>query len=135
MSKSQNFVTVLNKMDKEFLKNHMIEREYLKGDILFSPCDKCKNLSIVLKGQIKLCKYTPHGKEQILSFINANEVFGEALVFQEAYYPVFVVAETNCVVGMLSRQSILEATLRSQEFTALFFEELSKKIMLLNEKV
>jgi len=135
MNKSKSFLNILNQIDQQFLTNNMMKREYHKGEIIFSPCDKCTSLSIVLAGQIKLCKYSSQGKEQIISFINTGEVFGEALVFNNENYPVFVIAETNCTIGMLNKQAILEATLKSKDFTRLFFEELSKKIMILNNKV
>lgn len=130
-----NLLKNLNTADDEYLKKNIKKVNFVKGEIIFSPSDQCKNLSIVLKGQIKLCKYSAQGREQIISFIAENDVFGEALVFNEAHYPVFVVAETNCSIGMIDKATILEMTLRDKDFTRQFFEELSKKIMMLNHKV
>ena len=39
---------------------------------------------MIIEGQVKLCKYTADGKEQILSFLGVDDVFGEAVVFEGA---------------------------------------------------
>jgi CRP/FNR family transcriptional regulator len=131
----RGLLSVLDSANYEFLQQNMKVYEYQKGQVIFSPCDTCQHLSIILKGQVRLSKYTLQGKEQIISFLGPDEIFGEALIFNEAQYPVFVIAEMNSSIGMIDKNTILEITLRNKDFTRVFFEELSKKIILLNNKV
>ena len=132
---SSKIVEVLNNEDVEFLKTHMKESFYEKGQTIFSPNDCCRHLSIVLKGQVKISKYNSLGKEQIISFLDENDVFGEALVFNGIDYPVYVIAEKDSTIGMIEKEVILQLTARNTEFTKVFFEELSSKILMLNNKV
>ncbi|MCR1898782.1 Crp/Fnr family transcriptional regulator [Irregularibacter muris] len=133
--KNSLLFSVLTPTDKEYFEQNMEIKEYIKEETIFSPLDQCDYLSMIIEGQVKLCKYAADGKEQILSFLGKDDIFGEALVFEGGNYVVTVVAETNCKIGMIHREILLTMSQRNREFTKAFFRELTQKIQLLNNKV
>lgn len=133
--KNQTLFSVLTKEDKQFLEKNLECKTYKKGEVIFSPLDRCEHLSVVLEGQVKLCKYSADGQEQILSFLGIEDVFGEALVFEADHYVVTVIAEKNTKVAMIHRDILLALTQRNTNFTLGFFRELTRKIKLLNNKI
>ncbi|RBP44060.1 Crp/Fnr family transcriptional regulator [Garciella nitratireducens] len=133
--KNEALFSMLTQEDRKFLKNHMEQRTYKKGEIIFTPLDQCNHLSIILDGEVKLCKYSADGQEQILSFLGVGDVFGEAIVFQGDPYVVTVIAERETTVQMIHRDVLLTLTQRNENFTLAFFQEFTKKIKLLNNKI
>lgn len=133
--RNETLFSVLTQEDKEFLEKHMERKTYKKGEIIFTPLDQCDYLSVILQGEVKLCKYFADGQEQILSFLGEGDVYGEAIVFQGDYYVVTVIAERDTTVEMIHRDVLLTLTQRNKNFTLAFFQELTRKIKLLNNKV
>lgn len=133
--KNSLLFSVLTPEDKKILEENMKIRYFEREETLFSPLDRCDYLGFVIEGQVKLCKYSPEGNEQILSFLGKDEVFGEAIVFEGGHYVVTVIAEKNCKIGLVHRETLLTLTQRNRDFTRAFFQELSKKIHLLNNKL
>ncbi len=133
--RNETLFSVLTQEDKEFLEKHMERKTYKKGEIIFTPLDQCDHLSVILQGEVKLCKYSADGQEQILSFLGGGDVYGEAIVFQGDHYVVTVIAERDTTVEMIHRDVLLTLTQRNKNFTLAFFRELTRKIKLLNNKI
>lgn len=133
--KNQTLFSALTKEDRTFLEENQEIKTYKKGEVIFSPLDRCQHLSVIMEGRVKLCKYSTDGQEQILSFLGVEDVFGEAIVFEGDHYVVTVIAEINTKVAMIHRDVLLDLTQRSTHFTLGFFKELTRKIKLLNNKI
>jgi CRP-like cAMP-binding protein len=133
--KNSLLLSVLTPEDLEYLHQHMEVKSYRKNQTIFTPMDRCDHLSMIIEGQVKLCKYTADGKEQILSFLGVDDVFGEAVVFEGGNYVVNVVAEEDCKLALIHRDVLLELTQRNKDFTQAFFQEFTRKIKILNNKL
>jgi CRP/FNR family transcriptional regulator len=130
-----SLILSLNPDQQEFFNTRLEKKEYKKDEVIFSPLDKCTSLNIIIRGRIKLCKYASDGKEQIVSILDTNNIFGEALVFEELNYPVYVIADKDCTVGLIKKDVLLELIQCNKQFTLEILEELTKKIRILNEKL
>ena len=64
-----------------------VEKQYNKGQTLFSEGDETKGLFVVFEGRIKIYKVSSEGKEQILHIIEAGQSFGEVTVFTGQQLP------------------------------------------------
>ena len=64
-----------------------VEKQYNKGQTLFSEGDETKGLFVVVDGRIKIYKVSSEGKEQILHIIEAGQSFGEVTVFTGQQLP------------------------------------------------
>ena len=64
-----------------------VEKQYNKGQTIFSEEDETKGLFVVVDGRIKIYKVSSEGKEQILHIIEAGQSFGEVTVFTGQQMP------------------------------------------------
>jgi CRP/FNR family transcriptional regulator len=64
-----------------------VEKQYSKGQTIFSEEDETKGLFVVVDGRVKIYKVSSEGKEQILHIIEAGQSFGEVTVFTGQQMP------------------------------------------------
>jgi len=61
-------------------------RAFPKNATVYHPTDESQSVFVLLRGRVRLCSYTPDGKQAILAFIEPGELFGElALMHSEGY--------------------------------------------------
>jgi CRP-like cAMP-binding protein len=67
------------------ISNFVKENFYKKGEIIFNEGETGDTLHIIVKGRVKITKYTQQGKIKILAILNEKDSFGEmALLTEEA---------------------------------------------------
>ena len=83
------------------LSQFAVERSFPAGEFLFWEGDDPDWFYIIANGQIKVLKHASSGKEFIIAFFNASEMFGEVAVFENKAYPASAqaVGETR-VIGI-----------------------------------
>jgi CRP/FNR family transcriptional regulator len=64
-----------------------VEKQFNKGQTIFSEEDETKGLFVVVDGRVKIYKVSSEGKEQILHIIEAGQSFGEVTVFTGQQMP------------------------------------------------
>jgi CRP/FNR family transcriptional regulator, dissimilatory nitrate respiration regulator len=64
-----------------------MEREYDKGELIFSEGDAGDGFYVVVEGRVKIFKLSSEGKEQILHIFGSGEPFGEVPVFSGQSFP------------------------------------------------
>ena len=64
-----------------------VEKQFAKGQTIFSEEDETKGLFVVVEGRVKIYKVSSEGKEQILHIIEAGQSFGEVTVFTGQQMP------------------------------------------------
>ena len=64
-----------------------VEKQYNKGQTIFSEGDETTGLFVVVDGRIKIYKVSSEGKEQILHIFEAGQSFGEVTVFAGQQLP------------------------------------------------
>jgi CRP-like cAMP-binding protein len=52
-------------------------RRFPKGSPIYLPSDTGRDVFLLAEGRVKLCSFTPDGKQAILAFIEPGELFGE----------------------------------------------------------
>lgn len=82
--------------DLEKLGRLASPRNFSKESYIFWEGKEALGFFILLKGQVKLVKSSPDGKEYILRLVHPGETFGEAAVLAESSYPVTAVALEDC---------------------------------------
>ena len=63
------------------------ERQFQKGQLIFTPGDENHNLYVIHKGKVKLSRLSESGKEQILR-LRAWDFFGELALFKGCPLPL-----------------------------------------------
>ncbi|AEH44001.1 transcriptional regulator, Crp/Fnr family [Thermodesulfatator indicus DSM 15286] len=79
-----------------------------KGEFIFQEGDPARGFYIVYKGQVKIYKESPSGKEQIIHLFGPGEPFGEVPVFAGFDFPAHAMALTNGELLYFSRQEFLD---------------------------
>lgn len=106
-----------------------------KNDVLHSPDEELKQISVIIKGKLKVVKYTSEGNEQVLKYLNKNESFGEGLIFSGENYPSYIMAEEDSTVLEISREGVLRLFRENEQFLVLYLNEISKKLLNLSNVV
>jgi CRP/FNR family transcriptional regulator len=63
------------------------DREYKKGQLVFSEDDEGVGFYLVITGRVKVYKLSPEGKEQIMHIFGPGQPFAEVPVFEGSRYP------------------------------------------------
>ena len=64
-----------------------VEKQFNKGQTIFSEGDETKGFFVVVDGRVKIYKVSSEGKEQILHIFEAGQSFGEVTVFAGQQLP------------------------------------------------
>ncbi|HNY27377.1 MAG TPA: Crp/Fnr family transcriptional regulator, partial [Candidatus Sumerlaeota bacterium] len=67
-------------------------RSYAGGDMLFAQDDPARGFFVIIQGEVKVCRLSPDGREQVLHLLGAGETCGEAAVFEGTCYPATALA-------------------------------------------
>jgi len=82
----------LPRRQHEALARIALNRNYRKGQIVFSEGDDGNGFYVILSGRVKVYKLSPDGKEQILHVFGPLEMFGQVPVFAGHGYPAYAEA-------------------------------------------
>ncbi|KAF2955715.1 Crp/Fnr family transcriptional regulator [Marinitoga sp. 38H-ov] len=123
------------KENKKILEKYGRIINIKRNDILHSPNEELRQVSIIIKGKLKVVKYTPDGYEQVLKYLNENESFGEGLIFSGENYPSYIVSEEDASVLEISREGVLKLFRENENFLVLYLNEISKKLLNLSNIV
>ncbi len=82
--------------DLETLSQMAVSRDFLRQAVIFWEGKEAQGFYILARGQIKLVKTSPDGKEFILRLVRPGETFGEAAVFADSPYPATAMALEDC---------------------------------------
>jgi CRP/FNR family transcriptional regulator, nitrogen oxide reductase regulator len=77
----------LKESELQDLAGLAVERTYPAAQSIFWEGDAADWFFIIVEGKVKVSKLASNGKEIILSFFGAGEMFGEAAVFENRPYP------------------------------------------------
>ena len=64
-----------------------LEKNFGKGELIFSEGDEGSGFYVILAGSVKVFKVSPDGKEHILHIFTVGQTFGEVPVFAGEHFP------------------------------------------------
>lgn len=74
-------------------------RKFARKSLVYLPGDEANSVLLVASGRVKICNFTPDGKQAILAFIEPGEIFGELSVLDDAPHEEYAeVIETATIV-------------------------------------
>lgn len=71
----------------KMLQGILTEKEFLKGENIFSEGYESNGFYIIMRGRVKVYKLSPEGKEQILHIVSPKELLGAVSAFAGNPYP------------------------------------------------
>lgn len=120
----------LNMMIDEdiLLARGAIYRKIKKGEFIFHEGSKCNYYFQLIEGQVSWLNFDDEGKIFIQSIIEPGECFGELPLFDGEPYAASALADTNCVVLQLVKQSFFQLLSDSPELLFSFSKLLAQRI-------
>jgi len=112
----------------EDLSALVVEQVAHKGQIIFSEGDEGKGFYVILAGRVKISKFSPEGKEQILHIFGPDEPFGEVPVFAGNPYPANAEALEETRIFYFPRKAFVELIRRTPSLALNMLAVLSKRL-------
>ena len=84
------------------------DKEYKKGDQIFSDGDEGIGFYLVISGRVKVYKVSPDGKEQIMHIFGPGQPFAEVPVFEGSRYPANAEAMDHSRLFFLPKKSFVQ---------------------------
>ena len=113
--------------DLEGIVRLFTERKYPKGATIFERGDSGEALYIVKEGLVKLASHSGQGTETILHLLPAGAIFGEIL-FSEERRAFTALAETDALVSVLPKQTLVRLLLTFPALSMNFIRLLSRRL-------
>ncbi len=116
-----------------------IQRQFMRGQLIFEEGEPCAGLYIVAAGEVKVFKLSPQGREQVIRQLGPGSTFNEVPVLDGGPNPASTAAVTDATVCVISRADIrrlaqtypafawalIESTARHARHLVLMVEDLS----------
>jgi CRP/FNR family transcriptional regulator len=110
-------------------------REYTPGAVVFLEEEPAQGLYYVQHGWVKIVKFSPDGREQILQFLAPGEIFNYLAVFATTANPATAVALEAAGIWLLPRAETRDVLAASPEALLLVVESMAQRIQTLVQMV
>jgi len=90
-------------------------RQFPKNTPIYLPSDAGDGVLLLAEGRVKLCSFTPDGKQAILAFIEPGELFGELALVEDSDRDEHAETMAESTVVLLPRDVISELMAQSPE--------------------
>ena len=122
----------LRGLDDETLKrlaDQAVWKVFPPDAVVFWEGDVESNLFYLQYGSLKVLKTSPDGREQVLRFIDAGEVFNEIGVLAKRPNPATAMALEESGIWLIPRQSLEEVVLAHPQTALQIIENMADKII------
>lgn len=103
-------------------------REYATGESIFWEGESAAGLYYLHSGWIKVIKMAPNGREQVLRFLEAGDMFNEVGAFSSQPNPATAVALEPVGLWLLKRESISHLLHQRPDFAAHVIENMAERV-------
>jgi CRP-like cAMP-binding protein len=81
-------------------------RSFARKSLVYLPGDEASSVLLVTSGRVKICNFTPEGKQAILTFIEPGEIFGELSVLDDTPHEEFAEVVEPATIVLIPRDEI-----------------------------
>lgn len=85
-----------------------LEKKYSKGEAVFTQGEECDGFYIVKSGEVKVCKLSSEGREQVLGMFKEGDFFGIVPLFDGGPYPANAEVCVDSVLIKIGKAPFLE---------------------------
>jgi CRP-like cAMP-binding protein len=103
--------------------------EFAAGQVVFLEDEPCAGLYIVQQGRLKSIKISDAGREQILRFVEAGDVFNEVGVLAGITNRITVVAVQSSTLWVIRRETIQQLLQDHPRFASLVTQNLAQRVL------
>ncbi|MBI5665311.1 MAG: Crp/Fnr family transcriptional regulator [Nitrospirae bacterium] len=91
----------------KMLQGIFTEKEFIKGENIFSEGSESSGFYIIMRGRVKVYKLSPEGKEQILHIVGPKELLGAVSAFAGTPYPAHADAMEKTIALFFPRKDFM----------------------------
>lgn len=103
---------------KEYPAESLVFREGEAGDAIFFVCS----------GRVKISTMTVDGREKIIHFMQAGQVFGEVVLFERGSYPATATVMEDSSVGVLQNGDLFHVLVTNNELAVSLLQLLARRL-------
>ena len=92
--------------DIAWLEGHARMRKLKRGEPIYLPSQSADGVVLVASGRVKICHSTPEGKQSIIDFIDAGEVFGELALLDSQQRDEYAEASEKTTLIMIPKREM-----------------------------
>ncbi|WP_150272704.1 Crp/Fnr family transcriptional regulator [Paenibacillus tepidiphilus] len=126
---------ILSPEEKIEVMNASISKQYTKGEAIFSPGHSSANLWIVHRGSVKISRFSPAGKEQIVRILSPGDFTGELSLFSHAILTNTAEALEPTEICLIQGKVISDLMLRNPQIAIKFLEKYTERIEMAEDKL
>ena len=104
------------------------DKEYKKGDLIFSEGDEGVGFYLVISGRVKVYKLSPEGKEQIMHIFGPGQPFAEVPVFEGSRYPANAETMDLCRLFFFPKKSFISLIQENPSLSMNMLASLSQRL-------
>ncbi len=104
------------------------DKEYKKGQIIFSEGDEGEGFYLVISGRVKVYKLSPEGKEQIMHIFGPGKPFAEVPVFGGSRYPANAEAMDHCKLFLFPKKAFISLIQENPSLAMNMLASLSQRL-------
>lgn len=109
-------------------------KNYQKEHIIALSGDECRQIGILIKGEIRIEQLFNNGKKNIINILKQFDIFGEILVFSnEAIYPFDIISATKAEVFFISKENLLKIFTDETSLLTQFLTHVASSYLTLNQ--
>lgn len=112
---------------------NIMEKE--KGESIFFEGEKANYIYYVINGSVKLYRINDEGKIANIKIVKKNEIFADAVLFDEHIYPVSAESFIRSKILCFKVKELKEVILSNRKLTEGFIMMLSKRLKYLVNKI
>lgn len=119
-----NILDLLKQNEKEKISYLNLEQ----NQTLFHEGEECKSIFIIIEGQITILNYSLNGNEEIISILNKNDVFGNALIFSNNnHYLGEIIATKPTKLAIINKNKLLFFLQNNKSFLECYINLIAEK--------
>jgi len=121
--------TALPRQERVHLARIAKVRKMSQGGVLFSEGDLAEGFYVIVRGQVKVYKLSPAGKEQTLRIFGPQQPVGEAAMFSGEAYPAHAECLKDTELLFFPRQDFLTLVRQYPEVALMMLGTMARRLM------
>ena len=119
-----NILDLLKQNEKEKISYLNLKQ----NQTLFHEGEECKSIFIIIEGHITILNYSLNGNEEIISILNKNDVFGNALIFSNNnYYLGEIIATKPTKLAIINKNELISLLQNNKSFLECYINLIAEK--------
>jgi len=121
-------MNIINLLTEQEIKEYLRFKYYDSNQVVFNEGAKCYGIGIVLEGEILIKTYTYNIKEEIITVIKENNLFGQFLIFssQDSYLGIGITSRKT-KVAYIPKSNLIKLLSSNKAFLEAYMEIICKE--------